>query len=107
MANPFCHVELSTDNPGKAKEFYLVIGASTVAALVVNFLGINPVKALFWTAVINGFLAPPLLVIIMLLANNQAVMGNRVNGLLLNVLGWTTAALMFLAAGTLVLTWGS
>jgi NRAMP (natural resistance-associated macrophage protein)-like metal ion transporter len=93
--------------PGKAKEFYLVIGASTVAALVVNFLGINPVKALFWTAVINGFLAPPLLVIIMLLANNQAVMGNRVNGLLLNVLGWTTAALMFLAAGTLVLTWGS
>jgi NRAMP (natural resistance-associated macrophage protein)-like metal ion transporter len=93
--------------PGKAKEFYLVVGASTVAALIVNLLGINPVKALFWTAVINGFLAPPLLVIIMLLANNQAVMGNRVNGLILNVLGWTTATLMFAAAVTLVVTWGS
>jgi NRAMP (natural resistance-associated macrophage protein)-like metal ion transporter len=93
--------------PGQAKEFYLVITASTAAALFMNFLGVNPVSALFWTAVINGFLAPPLLVVIMLIANNRTVMGKRVNGLGLNVLGWATVALMFAAAVALVLTWGS
>jgi Mn2+/Fe2+ NRAMP family transporter len=93
--------------PSQAKEFYLVMGASTLAALFMNFLGINPVKALFWTAVINGFLAPPLLVVIMLIANNRKVMGERVNGLGLNVLGWATAALMFAAAVALVLTSGA
>ena len=89
-----------------AKHFYLVIGASTIVGLLLNYLGVNPVKALFWTAVINGFLAPPLLVLIMLIANNEAVMGQRVNGLGINVLGWVTTAAMFAAAIGLVLTWG-
>jgi Mn2+/Fe2+ NRAMP family transporter len=89
-----------------AKHFYLVIGASTIVGLLINYLGVNPVKALFWTAVINGFLAPPLLVLIMLIANNEAVMGQRVNGLGINVLGWATTAAMFAAAIGLVLTWG-
>jgi Mn2+/Fe2+ NRAMP family transporter len=89
-----------------AKHFYLVIGASTIVGLLINYLGVNPVKALFWTAVINGFLAPPLLVLIMLIANNKAVMGQRVNSLGINVLGWVTIAAMFAAAIGLVLTWG-
>lgn len=54
---------------------------------VYNFLGINPISALFWMAVINGFLAPPLLLVIMLIANNRSVMGSKINGLGLNVLG--------------------
>lgn len=91
---------------GGAKHFYLVIGASTVASLFIDYLGINPMDALLWTAVINGFLAPPLLVIIMLIANNPAVMGKRVNGLGVNILGWATTAVMFAAAISLVLTWG-
>ncbi len=45
-----------------------------------NFLGINPIYALFWTAVFNGFLAPPLLVLVMLVANDRTVMGQRTNG---------------------------
>ena len=45
---------------GKIKEFYLVMGASTVAALFIDFCGIDTMRALFWTAVINGFLSPPL-----------------------------------------------
>ena len=47
---------------------------------VFNFLGINPIYALFWTAVFNGFLAPPLLVLVMLVANDRTVMGQRTNG---------------------------
>jgi Mn2+/Fe2+ NRAMP family transporter len=93
--------------PGKAKEFYAVIGVSTLGGLLVDFLGISPMDALFWTAVINGLLAPPLLVVIMLIANNKQIMGQRTNGGWENVLGWTTAVLMFAAAVALILTWGS
>ncbi|MEK6406327.1 MAG: divalent metal cation transporter [Acidobacteriota bacterium] len=94
------------EKPAQAKQFYAVICVSTLIGMLIDFIGINPMKALFWTAVINGFLAPPLLVVIMLVANNKKVMGDRVNGAWTNVLGWTTAVLMFAAAIALVLTWG-
>ena len=89
-----------------AKRFYALIVGATVCGALINYMGINPVQALFWTAVLNGFLAPPLLVVIMLVSNNRAVMGKRVNSLPINVLGWATAALMFAAAVALVVTWG-
>jgi NRAMP (natural resistance-associated macrophage protein)-like metal ion transporter len=92
--------------PERAKQFYAMIGVSTLIGMLINFIGINPIKALFWTAVINGLLAPPLLVVIMLVANNKKVMGNKVNGVWTNVLGWTTAVVMFAAAIALILTWG-
>jgi NRAMP (natural resistance-associated macrophage protein)-like metal ion transporter len=90
--------------PAEAKRFYGIIALSTLAGTLINFLGFNPVAALFWTAVVNGFLAPPLLVIIMLIANKPEVMGQRTNGLALNVLGWTATGLMGAAAVGLVLT---
>jgi Mn2+/Fe2+ NRAMP family transporter len=89
----------------RAKEFYVLITFSTLTGMLINFIGINPVKALFWTAVINGFLAPPLLIVIMLVANNQKVMGTRTNGWVMNLLGWITAALMSAAAVGLVVSW--
>jgi NRAMP (natural resistance-associated macrophage protein)-like metal ion transporter len=92
--------------PARAKRFYLVIGVSTLIGVLINYVGINPIDALFWTAVINGFLAPPLLVLIMLVANNAKVMGKRTNGLAANVVGWATTAAMFAAAIGLVVTWG-
>jgi NRAMP (natural resistance-associated macrophage protein)-like metal ion transporter len=92
--------------PGQAKEFYLVLGAGTVGGLVIDFIGISPMAALFWTAVINGFLAPPLLLVILLIANNKEVMGERVNGPIMNVLGGVTVLVMSAAAIGLVLTWG-
>lgn len=92
--------------PQRAKLFYGVIAASTLVGMLINFLGINPISALFWTAVINGFLAPPLLVVIMLIANNRKVMGDRVNGRWVNLLGWATTVIMFAAAIGLILTWG-
>ena len=88
-----------------AKQFYGVIIAATVIGMLINFIGINPIDALFWTAVINGFVAPPLMVLIMLVANNRDVMGHRINCWQTNVLGWLATALMFAAAVALLITW--
>ncbi|HEX6477825.1 MAG TPA: divalent metal cation transporter, partial [Ktedonobacteraceae bacterium] len=78
----------------------------TIVAMLINFLGINPIAALFWTAVINGVLAPPLLVLLLLIANNPKVMGERVNGRWLNLGGWITTLVMFATALALFLTLG-
>jgi len=95
------------ENPRHAKKFYAVIAASTLIGVAIDFIGINPIKALFWTAVINGVVAPPLLVVVMLVANNKRVMGTRTNGLFTNIVGWLAAAVMFVAAIAMFATWGS
>ena len=92
------------DKPHQAKRFYAVIGASTLIGVVINFAGINAISALFWTAVINGVVSPPLLVIIMLVSNNKTVMGQNVNGLTTNIIGWFAAAIMFAAAIAMFVT---
>jgi NRAMP (natural resistance-associated macrophage protein)-like metal ion transporter len=89
----------------QAKQFYIVITVATIVGTSIDFIGINPITALFWTAVINGVVAPPLLVVIMLVANNKRVMGRRVNGKFSNFVGWTAAAVMFAAAIAMFLTW--
>jgi len=91
--------------PRQAKQFYAVIAVSTTVGMLINFTGINPIRALFWTAVINGLLAPPLLVLIMFVSNNRKVMGIHTNGKLTNVLGWAAAAIMVAAAAGMILTW--
>jgi len=93
------------DKPKQAKQFYAVIAGSTLVGLLINLLGLNPIAALFWTAVINGLISPPLLIVIMLISNNRKVMGKNVNRLGANILGWTTVAIMFAAAIGMVLTW--
>lgn len=87
-----------------APQFYLVIAIATAVAMAINFLGINPISALVVTAVLNGVMAPPILVLLMLISNNRAVMGERTNGRLLNILGWTTTVVMTLAAVALLVT---
>jgi Mn2+/Fe2+ NRAMP family transporter len=82
-----------------------VIAISTLIGLLIIFLGINPMAALFWTAVINGVLAPPLLVLIMIVSNNKKIMGNRVNGGFTNFVGWAAAVIMFAAAIGMFVTW--
>ncbi len=86
----------------KAPQFYAVIVAATLVGMSIDFLGINPITALVVTAVINGLLAVPLLVLVMLVSNNREVMGARTNGRRLNLLGWATTAVMALAAFALV-----
>jgi Mn2+/Fe2+ NRAMP family transporter len=94
------------EKPRHAKKFYGFIAASTLVGVVIDFAGINPISALFWTAVINGVVAPPLLVVVMLVANNKRVMGTRTNGLFTNIIGWLAAAVMFAAAIGMFVTWG-
>lgn len=91
--------------PRQAKQFYAVIAISTAFGTLVNFTGVNLIRALFWTAVINGLLAPPLLVLIMLISNNRKVMGPHTNSKLVNVLGWAAAVIMIVAAVGMILTW--
>jgi NRAMP (natural resistance-associated macrophage protein)-like metal ion transporter len=92
--------------PARAKQFYGVIVAATVIGMLMNFIGINPIDALFWTAVINGFMAPPLLVLILIIANNRGIMGSRTNGRWTNLLAGLGTVAMTVAAVILVLTWG-
>ena len=94
------------EKPRRAKKFYGIIALSTLVGVGIDFLGINPITALFWTAVINGVVAPPLLVVVMLVSNNNKVMGPRTNGLFTNIMGWLAAAVMFAAAIGMFLTWG-
>ena len=94
------------EKPYRARQFYAVIAMSTVIGMLINFIGINPIDALLWTAVINGFVAPPLMVLIMLIANNRQIMGERTNATWTNLLGWLATLAMFAAAIVLVFMWG-
>jgi Mn2+/Fe2+ NRAMP family transporter len=88
----------------KAPQFYAVIIAATLVGMAINFLGINPISALVLSAILNGLVAAPPLVLVMLVSNNRAAMGERTNGRLLNVVGWAATILMGLAAAALVVT---
>ena len=88
----------------QAPVFYGVIAIATVCGAAINLLGINPIQALYYSAVINGFVAPPLLVFIVLLGSNHRIMADKANSPLSNALGWFAVVLMTLAAVALVLT---
>jgi Mn2+/Fe2+ NRAMP family transporter len=88
-----------------ARAFYGLIAISTLLGAAMNFEGFNPVKALFWTAVINGLLAPPLLLLIIAVSNNPKIMGKRTSGSLVNTALWTTTAVMTVAALGLIAAW--
>ena len=90
--------------PTRAPQFYLVIVAATLVGMAINFLGINPITALVISAVLNGVVAAPLILLVMLVSNDRKVMGQRTNGRLLNVVGWMTALVMGLAVVGLVAT---
>ncbi len=75
-------------------KFYAVIAAAMLAGLVMNFIGVDPIKALFWTAVINGVVAVPLIIVIMLMASRPVVMGQFIIPACLKWGGWMTAAFM-------------
>jgi Mn2+/Fe2+ NRAMP family transporter len=80
-----------------ARGFYAVISISVLAGLVIQYSPISPMKALFWSAVINGAVAVPLMAVIMLLASKKSVMGPYTAGRTLVVLGWIATAIMGVA----------
>ncbi len=87
-----------TDQPHLARGFYGVVAAGMIVGAALSFFGFNAVSMLFWSAVLNGVLAPPLVVLIVLLTSNPEVMGHHCNSRWITAVGWITAAVMAGAA---------
>jgi Mn2+/Fe2+ NRAMP family transporter len=92
------------DQPKQARKFYLVMAIAMALGSAQNFLGLNAVKMLFFSAVMNGLLAPPLILLVILLTSSRKVMGARTNPPALKYLGWATFALMTAAAVSMLAT---
>ena len=90
--------------PRQAVKFYATIGVATVIGLVLNFIHLNPIKALFWSAVLNGVVAVPVMVLMMILTQNAKVMGKFTLPLYLRIGGWIATAVMLVASLGMFLT---
>ena len=86
-----------------AKVFYLTISGVMAAAAAMNFLHVNPMKALVFAGIVQGFSTPPLMLLIMLMTNRPLIMGNKTNRLLINIFGWATTAII--SAASVALLW--
>lgn len=86
----------------EAKGFYVIIAISLVLGLSLNYIGISPIKALIYTAVLYGLTAPVLIAIILHISNNKTIMGEFVNSRTTNILGFAALIIMTAAAGALV-----
>ena len=93
--------------PLKAKAFYGTIATATVIGALLNFSSLDPVKALFWSAVLNGVVAVPVMVMMLLMAVRSDVMGQFTIGPALRILGWLATAVMAAAAIGMFATWGT
>jgi NRAMP (natural resistance-associated macrophage protein)-like metal ion transporter len=79
---------------GEARGFYAIVALATLGGVALTFSPIDPIKALFWSAVINGVISVPVLVVMMLLAGNAEVMGEFVSSWRLKVFGWLATGVM-------------
>ena len=91
--------------PAEAKQFYGAIVIFTLIAMAINYLGINPMQALVWAGIVQGFSTPPLLLLILLMTNNPLIMGRQVNGWIINILGSITTIAIFAASIGLIISW--
>lgn len=89
----------------EARAFYGVLAAASAVGLGIHFSSIDPMKALFWSAVINGFVAAPLIALVMRVASNPAVMKDFPLPTWLRILGWTTFLVMAALALFSIVTW--
>ena len=88
----------------EAKGFYLVIIVSVLLGLLINFLGISPIQAMIWTAIIYGIVSPILIGVILHVTNNKKIMGKYTNNKLSNILGGLCFVLMSVAVVALIVT---
>jgi Mn2+/Fe2+ NRAMP family transporter len=93
--------------PLKAKAFYGTIAIATLVGCGLNVIKIDPVKALFWSAVVNGVVAVPIMALVMFMAANPKVMGKFVIGKTLKGIGWAATAVMALVALGMLVTWNN
>ncbi|MGE5660178.1 MAG: NRAMP family divalent metal transporter [Actinomycetota bacterium] len=92
--------------PLEAKGFYVILAVATLIGLSINFTPIDPIQALFWSAVVNGVVAPPVMIMMMLMATNPTVMKQFTISRRLRILGWLATAVMLIATIGLLTTWG-
>ena len=85
-----------------AKWFYIIIGISLIAGLSMNYVGISPIKALLYSAILYGLTAPVLIAMILHICNNKKIMDGHLNGPRANILGVATFLLMSVAAVALL-----
>ena len=88
---------------GLAPGFYGIIAASTLIGMVISWLRIDPIKALYYAAALNGLAAPPLMAIVILIANNKKIMGKYVNKRISNIVGWMIVIVMAIAGILLII----
>jgi Mn2+/Fe2+ NRAMP family transporter len=88
----------------KAKRFYGIIALSTLIGIALGFTSIDPIKALYWSAVINGVISVPIMVVMMLMAVRPEIMGQFVVTTRLKVLGWLATLMMAAAVSAMLLT---
>ena len=93
--------------PVNAKGFYGTLAVATLLGVALNFTSIDPIKALFWSAVVNGIAAAPIMVVMMLMTANPKVTGTLRLPTYQKILGWTSTAVMSLVAVGMFATWGS
>jgi Mn2+/Fe2+ NRAMP family transporter len=91
--------------PRDAKAFYGAIVVGTLIGIAINFIHLDPIKALFWTAVINGVVAVPLMIIMMIMTMQPKVMGQFTLPRLLWSVGWLSTAAMTVAVVAMFVTW--
>jgi Mn2+/Fe2+ NRAMP family transporter len=88
----------------RAKGFYGILSMATLVGVALNFVGINPIKALFWSAVINGVAAVPIMIVMMLMTTNKKITGEIRLGTPQKVLGWIATGVMFAVAACTIVT---
>ncbi len=84
--------------PKEAQAFYMIVALAGLVGIILNFTPINPIKALYWSAVLNGIVSGPVMVVMMLMARNQKIMGKFCIGRGLTIVGWIATVVMILSA---------
>lgn len=88
--------------PLEAKAFYATIAVATVLGVCLNFTPINPIKALYWSAVVNGVVAVPVMAVMMLMTERSDIMGQTTVPLVMRSIGWVATAIMAVAAAVMI-----
>jgi len=92
--------------PQRSKRFYGLLAATLVFGLALNLIHIDPIKALFWSAVLNGVVSVPIMIVMMIMASNPKIMGQFVIPRVLKIVGWIATVLMAIAAVVMFATMG-
>ena len=104
MAGAFKWKNSLERTPMRAKQFYAIIAISTLIGIALDFTSIDPIKALYWSAVINGVISVPIMTVMMLMAVRPEIMGRFVISSNLRLLGWAATLLMAAAVGAMFVT---